>query len=153
MVAVMGILQLMCSHQYVWRMENGVLIPLNIFVNFQVFYSLGIVYISYLLLAGTVLNQTTLILIAVVSSVGVLLLSCTVFCIIGYACVRRCRRQNLIVATTNPFQLSEHNDPVYEDVLPALLNQKKEYELNENVAYGPVAGSPGNMYDHLHCLN
>jgi hypothetical protein len=82
------------------------------------------------------------ILIAVVSSLFVLILSCSMFCIIGCVCARRRRRHpNLILDTTVPFQLSQHNGPVYEDVLPkSSINQKNDYELkfNENVAYGPV---------------
>ena len=102
---------------------------------------------------GRVLNQTAVILIAVISSTSVLLLSCIVFYIIGCACIRRRRQPNLILDTTVPFQLSQHNDPVYEDVLPKSIlpvNQKKDYELKENVAYGPVKES---TYDDLHFLN
>ena len=81
-----------------------------------------------------------MILIAVISSLLVaLLLSCSMFCIIGCVCIRRRRhRPNLILGATVPFQLSQHNDdPVYEEVLPKSIS---DYELkfNENVAYGPV---------------
>ena len=94
----------------------------------------------YLILyAGGILNQTTVILIAVISSLLVtLLLSCSIFCVIGCICIRRRRhRPNLILDATVPFQLSQHNDPVYEEVLPKSIS---DYELkfNENVAYGPV---------------
>ena len=84
------------------------------------------------------MNQTTVILIAVISSLVALLLSCSVFCVIGCICIRRRRyRPNLILDATVPFQLSQHNDPVYEEVLPKSIS---DYELkfNENVAYGPV---------------
>ena len=68
-------------------------------------------------------------------------------------CVRRRRQPSLTLATTSPFQLSQHTDPMYEDILPKSIqpmNQKKEYELNENVAYGPVKEC---MYDDLHFLH
>ena len=87
------------------------------------------------------------------SSLFVLLLSCVMLCVIGYVCVRRHRRPSLILDTTVPFQLSQHRDPVYEDILPKSIqpmNQMKEYELKENVAYGPVKEC---MYDDLHFLN
>ena len=81
-----------------------------------------------------------------------LLMSCALFCIIGYACVRKCRRPTLLLDATSPFQLSQHNEPVYEDVQPKSLptNQKKDYELKENVAYGPVKDC---TYDDLHFVN
>jgi hypothetical protein len=88
------------------------------------------------------LNQTAVISIAVVSSLFVLLLSCSIFCVIGCVCIRRRRSHpNLILDTTVPFQLSQHNNPVYEDVLPkSSMNHQNDYELkfNKNVAYGPV---------------
>ena len=86
------------------------------------------------------MTQSQVILIAVISSLVALLLSCSMFCVIGCVCIQRRRHPNLILDTTVPFQLSQHNDPVYEDVLPKSIN---DYELkfNENVAYGPVKAS------------
>ena len=106
---------------------------------------------------GIVLSQITVTLIAVISSVSVLLLSCIVFCIIGCACVRRRRRPNILLIisldTTSPFQLSQHTDPVYEDVLPKSLstNHKKDYDINENARL--MVQSKECTYNDLHFLN
>ena len=93
------------------------------------------------------MNQTTVILIAVISSLVALLLSCSMFCVIGCIYIRRRRHPNLILDATVPFQLSQHNDPVYEDVLPKSINNY-ELKFNENVAYGPVKECT--HYDDLH---
>ena len=94
-------------------------------------------------------------LIAAFSSIIIIVcaVSSTVFLIIGYACgwfVNKRKRSHTNKAMSDPAeknacrseetQLSQTPDPLYEELQPKSTPEYQDpVELNENVAYGPIA--------------